>query len=133
MCNQLLKDLIGIGVNIILDGLGLCIGFLYRILCLCLRLLQDFLAALLSLTDNLTLFHHPARLFLCFLADVVGIAVRIIVNLIALLHDDFCLLKLLWQVIAQFLDIMHKVIVIDEDVACERERLSRCHHILDFI
>ena len=24
-------------------------------------------------------------------------------------------------------------LVIDEDVACERERLSRCHHILDFI
>ena len=98
-----------------------------------LCLLQDFLAALLRLQDDLAVLHHRCSLALRLRADVLRLAPRVLDDLVALLHDVLCLIEFLRQVIAQFLDVVDEVVIVDEDVAREREGLGRGHHVLDLI
>ena len=79
------------------------------------------------------MFHHRRSLTLCFRTNVLSLALGIIHDSVALFHDDLCLLELLRQVVAKLLHVVDEVVIVDEDVARERESLGRGHHVLDLI
>ena len=64
---------------------------------------------------------------------MLSLALGIIHDPVALLHDGICLLELLRQVVAKLLHVVDEVVVVDEDVAREREGLGRGYHVLDLI